>query len=71
MEIATLDDVVCRLGAWKGHWRSIAIGADVPYDTVTKIAQGKTKNPGIQTVSKLQAHLRTIGDPPKLSQDAA
>lgn len=65
MEVPILDDVVGRLAAWKGHWRAIAVGADVPYDTVTKIAQRKTKNPGVQTISKLHLHLTALGDPPK------
>ena len=33
--------------------RTIAAGSGVPYSTLTKIVQGRTKNPGIQHVQAL------------------
>jgi hypothetical protein len=45
--------VVAGLAARKGQWRDIAEGTGVPYDTVTKIAQGKTENPKIQSLQPL------------------
>ena len=62
--MSILNDVVERLAQWKGHWRDIAEGAGVPYDTVAKVAQGRTKNPGILTVDRLRTHLLLIGNPP-------
>lgn len=64
MDTPILADVIGRLARWKGHWRDIAEGAGVPYDTIAKIAQGTTKNPGILTVGKLHSYLTAIGDPP-------
>lgn len=65
MQTGILDEVVAGLAAWKGHWVAIADGANVPYDTVTKIAQGKTKNPRVQTVVRLHDHLQRLGEPPR------
>ena len=64
MEPPILDDVVGHLGRWKGYWRDISAGSGVPYNTVTKIAQGRTRNPRILTIEKLHAHLAMIGEPP-------
>ena len=41
----------------KGQWQVISASADVPYFTLSKIANGTTKNPRWQTVEKLADHL--------------
>lgn len=67
MQLTVLDEVVASLAVWKGHWVAIAAQSGVPYDTVTKIAQGKTRNPRVQTVLKLHGYLQKLGDPPKVA----
>lgn len=48
-----LDYVRTQLNDRKGTWPIISDVADVPYDTLTKIAQGQTVDPGVHTVQKL------------------
>jgi transcriptional regulator with XRE-family HTH domain len=45
---------VCRhLELARGRWTEVARRSGVPYDTLTKIAQGKVTNPRIETVQRL------------------
>jgi predicted transcriptional regulator len=65
-------DIVRRLADAKGKWRQIAIASGVPYDTLTKIAQGKTKNPRVETIVSLDEALRESKvDTIKLPRDRA
>ncbi len=50
-----------RLAAVRGQWPEIAAESGVPYSTIQKIAQGKTKNPGIETFSSIDRALRALG----------
>jgi len=52
-----ISEVVARLQQHKGHWQQLADESGVPYFTLTKIARGTIKNPGIETVNKLMRHL--------------
>jgi predicted transcriptional regulator len=42
-----------RLDETRGRWTDAAKYSGVPYDTVKKIAQGKTKDPTVSNVQKL------------------
>jgi predicted transcriptional regulator len=55
-----VESVVMRLAAVKGRWRYVAERSGVPYDTVTKIAQRKTKNPRINTITSIDSALREM-----------
>lgn len=48
-----LEGIVADLQSRKGEWRQIAHAAEVPYDTLTKIAQGRTPNPRVRTLERL------------------
>jgi hypothetical protein len=52
-EISLLDRVVCALNSRKGHWQNIAREAEVPYHTLSKIARGANKDPGVRKVERL------------------
>lgn len=60
MGIDSVENVVRRLGEKKGQWGRVSETSGVPYDTVTKIAQGKTKNPRINTIERLDRALREM-----------
>jgi predicted transcriptional regulator len=53
-----LEYVLARLDETKGQWREIAEASGVPYDTLTKVAQRKNKNPRVQTVQPLADYFR-------------
>lgn len=40
------------------EWRAVADGSDVPFSTVRKVGEGRTKNPRSQTVDKIAAYFR-------------
>jgi len=48
---------VALLAEYKGEWREIAQACDLPYSSVTKIAQGTHVNPSVHTIERLHAHL--------------
>jgi predicted transcriptional regulator len=52
-QVRIIDMVVTQLLARRGDWRMLCAISKVPYSTVTKIAQGVTQNPRIQTVQAL------------------
>ena len=52
----------------KGRWRELSEASGVPYSTLTKVAQGKTKNPAFETVAALDRALRGLAA--RLSGDA-
>jgi hypothetical protein len=58
METDLHEFVMGRLAASRGKWRDVAKGADVPYDTLTKIAQRKIKDPGVGHIQKLANYFR-------------
>lgn len=58
VEPSLFDYVLAKLKASNGRWRQIADAADVPYDTLTKVALGRVKNPRIETVQKLADYFR-------------
>ncbi len=45
-----------RLDESRGEWVEISRVSGVPYHTLTKIAQGATPNPRIETVQRLVDH---------------
>jgi transcriptional regulator with XRE-family HTH domain len=45
--------VIAHLRAKAIPQRTVAAGSGVPYSTVTKIAQGSVKDPGVHTVQRL------------------
>lgn len=47
-----------RLSQLRGEWDQVAACAGVPYFTISKIAQGKTTNPRIETFLPLMAVLK-------------
>jgi predicted transcriptional regulator len=52
-----LETVISALNERKGNWPSIASDNGVSYSWLTKLAQGKIPNPGIQTVERLYHYL--------------
>jgi predicted transcriptional regulator len=48
-----LQEVIDALHACRGSWQSVADATGVPYSTITKIAQGVTLDPRINTVQQL------------------
>jgi len=44
--------------------RKVAVGADVPFSTVAKIAQGKVTEPSVHTVQKLADYFVRTGVSP-------
>ena len=61
MDTHSLQYVVKKLDAAKGKWREISIDSGVSYHTLTKVAQGRVKNPRIATVEALA---RYFSNPP-------
>lgn len=57
MEPKMLPEVVALLLEQRGNWRSICEATGVNYNTLQKIAQGKSENPGVNTVEKLHGYL--------------
>jgi predicted transcriptional regulator len=49
----SLTFVLAQLAAEKGGWKRISLESGIPYDTLTKIAQGRVKNPRWSTVQRL------------------
>lgn len=53
MNTDILSFVLHELEKNKGNHRQIAQASGVPYSTLTKISQGVTPNPGIQSIQAL------------------
>lgn len=58
MESDLLGYVRTRLNDVKGEWPGISAATEVPYDTITKIAQGTTKDPRVSSVQRLANYFR-------------
>ena len=58
MHVNLLEFVRARLESSKGKWPAIAEATGVPYDTITKIAQGTIEDPGVSKVQKLANYFR-------------
>lgn len=58
-----LEYVTSNLKAQVGSWPKIAKKTGVPYHTITKIASGKTKDPGISKVQSLVDYFRELEHP--------
>jgi len=56
-----LEFVRSGLNARKGQWREIGEAADVPYDTLSKIARGANKEPGVLKVQRIANALQRLG----------
>jgi transcriptional regulator with XRE-family HTH domain len=52
--------VMARLLARPATQRQIAQGSGVPFSTVTKIAQGAVKDPGVHTVQRLADYFHSL-----------
>jgi transcriptional regulator with XRE-family HTH domain len=48
-----LDSVLAGLQAHKGRWPDLAERAGVDYSWLTKLAQGRINDPGIQKIQRL------------------
>lgn len=70
MDQNLLDYVKGALQRRKGSWPAISLAADVPYDTLSKIARGAIPDPGVLKVQRLADHLRELDvlDPPLQAQ---
>ncbi len=53
MEHDLLNYVRRKLADNKGRWPSIAETTGIPYDTITKIAQGQTEDPRVNKLQRL------------------
>lgn len=53
-----LDSVKKSLADSKGQWPEIATATGVPYFTISKIASGATKNPGVLHVETLANYFK-------------
>jgi hypothetical protein len=56
-EISLLDRVVGALNNRKGQWQNISREAEVPYHTLSKIARGANRDPGVRKIERLAAVL--------------
>lgn len=52
--------VIRRLAETRGRWTDASKYSGVPYDTVKKIAQGRTKDPSVSTVQKLADYFERL-----------
>jgi predicted transcriptional regulator len=53
-----LQYVLDQLESRKGQWPAIAEETGVPYDTITKIAQGQIEDPKVSKVQRLANYFR-------------
>ena len=60
--------VMAHLRAKAIPQRTVAAGSGVPYSTVTKIAQGSVKDPGVHTVQRLADYFAKQAPVPQQSQ---
>lgn len=60
--------VMANLRAKAIPQRTVAAGSGVPYSTVTKIAQGSVKDPGVHTVQRLADFFAKQAQRPQQSQ---
>lgn len=60
MQKTLLQLVLEELEKNRGKWRDVARGSRVPYDTLTKIAQGQIKNPGVLTIQQLAEYFGIV-----------
>lgn len=58
MEHDLLSYVLAKLEETRGQWPAIAKEADVPYDTITKIAQRQIEDPKVSKLQKLANYFR-------------
>jgi hypothetical protein len=62
METAAPDDilayVLAQLEASRGRWPTVAREAEVPYDTLTKIAQRQIEDPKVSKIQKLANYFK-------------
>lgn len=54
----TLENIIKALQSRKGDWGVIARQAEVSYSWLTKFANHKIPNPGVNTIERLDAILR-------------
>jgi len=60
MSSTLLSDLLAKLESARGEWPAIANKAGVPYWTIAKLVQGKTKNPRINTVERLRRYFEDL-----------
>lgn len=58
------DFVMAHLRAKRIPQRTVSTGSGVPFSTVSKIAQGSVKEPGVHTVQRLADYFAGLGEPP-------
>lgn len=61
--VSILEQVKRKLTASRGRWPEVSAGSGVPVSTVRKIAQGVSKDPGIQTIQRLLDYFQRGGKP--------
>lgn len=54
--------VMTNLRAKRIPQKEVAEGSGVPFSTVTKIAQGRTKSPGVHTVEALANYFMRVAE---------
>ena len=59
MLINLLDFVLQHLAERRVPWTCVARDTHIPYETLKKIASGRTPNPGVQHVQKLAEYFRS------------
>ena len=57
--LARRDDLIAELYRRQGDWPEIAKAAGISYSWLCKFAQRKIPNPGIESLSQLDAALRS------------
>lgn len=57
--------VLSELDAAKGRWPEISAETGVPYQTMTKIAQRRIRNPGISHIQNLADYFKRQGGLPQ------
>lgn len=55
-----LPAVIRLLEESRGRWREISAETGISYGTIQNIAQGRSENPGVNTVEKLHSFLTQV-----------
>jgi predicted transcriptional regulator len=59
--VSILEQVKIKLTESRGRWPEVAANSGVPVSTVRKIAQGVSRDPGVQTVQRLLDYFERRG----------
>lgn len=69
----TLESIVSRLQSCRGTgtWQRIAVLAKIDYGTISRIARGKMKNPGIVTCHRLTEAMDVVDSDRQAASEGA